>query len=519
MLLLDRESHDLEELAGELLGNLVGVEFRVAGGGSQRGGDGGVHGDRGRHLIYEARRLDESQFDDRSIRGEIDEAVERDPALEAWILVTTRAVREQTTTAMDAAGRPRGIETLVVDWAPERLPRLAALCASAPPVVEAVVGEGCRDLLRAISSSAHYPGVLESIKRDLRAPAVGYELLRGASHARVRDVWTSSRKAEAVFGQNVAGGDAGAAHVQRVGPMAELDAWDCEARKGRNQPAVVLGREGRGKTWAIVDWLQSRLEQQPIVVLAPSNSITTPMSERSSLIDFITRCLRDLDHGVDRDRAFWEGRVQVLLRRPVAEGPVFTLFLDGLNEKPFFDWLLLFNTLQDEPFYGRVRVIASARAAFVAERMGDLQGRVWEATRVEVGLYDDRAGGEFDQKLRVAGVRRKDLPRSLVKLARVPRLFDLVIRLKDRLGGMDAVTEHRLFWEHGATAIPGTTFSATEWRSFVLELAREFRKGYEAASRRQVEELSGGSGDHAGRGLPARVVLDRRCVRAIGRFR
>ena len=142
----------------------------------------------------------------------------------------------------------------------------------------------------AISSSEHYPGVLESIKRDLLAPAVGYELLRRASHTRVRDVWTSPRKAEAVFGQNVAGGAAGSSHVERAGPTAELDVWDREARQVRNQPAVVLGREGRGKTWAVVGWLRARLEQQPIIVLAPSTSITTPMCERSSLIEFIARC-------------------------------------------------------------------------------------------------------------------------------------------------------------------------------------------------------------------------------------
>ena len=487
-LLLSGAPRKLEKLAGDLLGELIGVEFRVAGGGSQRGGDGSVHGKRGRHLIYEARQLDKSRFNDRSIRGEIDEAVQRDPALEAWILVTTRAVREQTVTAMEDAGRPRGIETLVVDWAPERMPRLAALCASAPSIVEALYGEACREPLSAISSSEHYPGVLKSVKQDLRAPAVGYELLRQASHARVRDVWAKPRKAEAVFGQNVAGGAAEAAHVERVGPMAELDTWYREA--GRDQPAVVLGREGRGKTWATVGWLRSRLEQQPIVVLAPSTSITTPLRERSSLVEFIARCLRDLNDVSDRDRAFWEKRVQVLLRRPLDEGPVFTLVLDGLNEEPSFDWLSLFNRLQDEPFYGRVCVIASARASFVAERMENLRGRVWQAKRIEVGLYDDRAGGEFDKKLTIAGLDRKDVPGSLVELARVPRLFDLVIRLRDRLGGLEAVTEHRLFWEHGATAIRGRAFSVTQWRSFVLDLATDFRKGIGARSLRQVEELS-----------------------------
>ena len=79
-LILEHSSKEFEGLACELLGRLVGVEFIRAQGGSQRGGDGGTHGDKSPRLIYEARRYDtDTSFNNRSIRGEIDEAVERDP--------------------------------------------------------------------------------------------------------------------------------------------------------------------------------------------------------------------------------------------------------------------------------------------------------------------------------------------------------------------------------------------------------------------------------------------------------
>ena len=89
--LLSVPSTKFECLAETLLGSLLGVPVRNSRSGDQRGGDGGVSGAGGRHLIYEARRYrDETRLDERSILGEIQQAVEREPYLEAWILVTTR---------------------------------------------------------------------------------------------------------------------------------------------------------------------------------------------------------------------------------------------------------------------------------------------------------------------------------------------------------------------------------------------------------------------------------------------
>ena len=472
--------------------------FGRARSGSQGGGDGGVHGEGGRHLIYEAKRYDVgTRFDNRSIRGEIDEAVERNPDLEAWILVATRDVPEQTLTAMEAAGRPRGIETLVVDWLPARLPRLAALCAWAPEAVKTFVGNECGGILAEIRSSEHYEEVLDSLKASVRDAAVGFDLLQEASHSRIREVWASRKTAESRFGQNVAGGEAGASHIRRPGPMAELDAWDIGELGSRDEPALVVGREGMGKTWAVIDWLQARLDRLPIVVLAPSTTLGAPITGRSALVAFIARCLRDLDRASERNEEFWEGRVARLLQRPRGEGAVLMLFFDGLNEEPSFSWQLLLNQLQDEPFHGRIRVVASARNSFVEERLGNFQEWAWKPTRIEVGPYDDNLDGEFDKRLDAAGLAREDLPMTLFELARIPRLFDLVTRLRDRLGGVDQVTVHRLFWEYGATALRANAFGPIEWRAFVLRLASEFLQGRNRQPRARMATLGGGQATSA----------------------
>lgn len=488
--LRNRPPQDLEKLVAELLGQLLGVTFTPARSGSQHGGDGGVHGDDGRHLVYEARRYGgRTRPKDREIRGEISEAVQRDPQIELWVLVATRDVPEQTVAAMESAASQQGIEAVAIDWLPARLPRLAALCASAPNAFEAVLGKGFEADLSDIASSPYYAEVLASIHASLQT--AGYEMLRSASHRRVLDIWADPDRALMLFNQNVAGGHANASHVRRSAASGELDVWHA-ASGAEKQPVLVTGRDGTGKTWAVLDWLQSRLDRLPITILAPSSSIPTSLSDRSALIDFVARSLRDLAADSARDLAFWEGKARRLLRRTADRGPVLTLFFDGLNERPSENWTRLLNLVQDEQFHSRVRVIASARSSFIDERLRDPRAFVRQPLRIEVGPYDDDPGGEFDRKLAAAGLMREDLPTSLADLARVPRLFDMVIALKDRLGGVAGVTVHRLFWEHGASSFQRTGFTSGGWPAFVLELARMFRDGARASPRSQVEELSAG---------------------------
>ena len=487
--LLEAPPRTLEELTANLLGRLIGVHFRRARAGSQQGGDGGVHGIDGRNLIFEARRYGEnSHLNNREIRGEISQAVSRDPALEVWILVTTQEVSEQTVSEMQSAGRQFGIDTVVLDWSPSELPRLAVLCASDPDSFEAEIGGDHRRLLDHIGSLADYQGVLQSIRDEMTAHAIGYELLRTASHELVRDVWSDQDKAQARFNQNVAGGAHGASYVSRAEPIAQLHNWFCV--KEQDPRGLIFGGEGTGKTWVAFSWLHEELDQLPIVILVPSSSIGGPIVGYDALIELLAEGLRDLDRSVVREIEYWKRRVARLLQRPAADGPAFLIFFDGLNEKPSLDWVALLSHWQDEPFNAHTRVLASVRESFLSERMRNLSGLGWQPTRIEVGPYDLTPGGEFDEKLRVAGLTRKDLPHSLIDLARVPRLFDLVIQLRERLGDVQKVTIHRLLWEYGASAVPVSAFGKHGWRQFVLRLASEFRAGRNKRDLAEVEEIT-----------------------------
>ena len=488
--LLNAPPANLERLAGCLLGRLLGVPVRIPRAGDQRGGDGGVAGAGGRHLIFEARRYKEgSRLDERSIVGEIQQAVNRNPALEAWILVTTLEVSEQVETAIIDSAQKNGIGAIIIDWLPQPLPKLAVLSARYPECFETEIGEGNGPLLANIAAAHGYDCTLQAIKSELDIWTIGYESVRQASHARVREIWGSSRKASAKFGQNVAGGEEGAHYVRRSDLTEYLDAWSEAAGSGR--VGALIGPDGVGKTWAAIDWLQLRLDRLPTVVLAPTSAIGDGISGVSDLISFIARYLRDLTEM--RTESFWEQRVRRLLQRPVDEGPAFLLFFDGLNQRASFDWPGVFMQLQGEPFHQRTWTLMSARTSFFDERLTGLHMLIAKPERIEVGRYDLSHGGTFDQKLKLAGLLREDLSEGLLKHAAVPRLFDLVVQLKDSLGDAREVTVHRLLWAYGASTIVTSTdgaFSEHGWRRFILELAEEHRDGNRKSTVRRVIDLS-----------------------------
>ncbi|MDE0029964.1 MAG: hypothetical protein OXU42_11260 [Deltaproteobacteria bacterium] len=486
------ETQTLERFAGFALGSLLGLPFRHARSGDQRGGDGGTSGFGDRHLVFEARRYKHStRLDERSIRGEIDQAVERHPDLEAWILVTTQEVPEQVHDAIDRKAHSLGIGAIIIDWARHPLPRLAALAASSPDIFATESGQDLSALLAQIAQLSGYAHTLEAIQTELESWVIGFDAARNASHERVHEIWNSRRRAQAKFKQDVAGADDSAQHVSRPTLNYRLDAW----LDGPDDGAVgaLVGLDGVGKTWAAVDWLQLRLDRLPIVVLAPSSALGSTGTDTTSveLINFIARYLHDVSEV--RDVSHWEKRVRRLLGRPVDHGPVFLIFFDGLNQLPSHAWISVLQQLEDDPFHQRTRTLISTRTTFFEDRLHRLQSLIASPHRITVENYDLNLGGEFDRKLDLAGLSRDDLPDHLVHHAAVPRMFDLIIQLRSQLGDVGDITVHRLLWAYGASAVQASStgaFSEREWRRFLLELAADHKDGSHRSTVQRIEALS-----------------------------
>ena len=471
----ERDSSKFEKLVAALVGHLLDVPIAVASSGYQHGADAGPAGQQGRRFRLESKKYsDKTRFDERELRGEIAQAVARDDALEAWILITTRTVSEQLRQSLDESGDQHGVPVLVIDWMEDTIGPLAALCASAPDLVETIfsnaAGRAARDL------QLRSDDAIDRLKRNLQSWCLGFESLRKISHERLDKIWNNPKESAAVFGQNVAGGST-EKKVKRKSVHDSLDHWWSGPARD-DAPAVVMGREGVGKTWATLHWLIENQSEQPVILTIPSSAVAgnSAVSD-TDFMHFLAERLYALTNVRGPDH--WHRRLDRMLRRPGHEGPSITVWFDGLNQQPSVSWLDLLKVLQSESFGGRIRVIVSTRKHHFENRLSRLNGLVEPSAPIEVGRYDAEPGGELEQMLAYEGLRREDLRQDVLEMARTPRLFDLVVRFRGRFGETEPITLHRLLWEYGRDTLgvrAGKSFSTREWIEWLKAIASSHRE-------------------------------------------
>ncbi len=177
----NKRASTLENLAAALLGRLLGVPIAVAKSGFQHGGDAGPAGQQGRRFRLECKKYsDTTSLSNRELLGEIDHALARDEALEAWFLVATRSVPEQLMQDLIRKGEKIGVPIVILDLRDHEIAPLAALCAFDPNLVEAVFSNEAGALARALQPIS--VDAISMLRRNLQSWCLGFEALRTQSH-------------------------------------------------------------------------------------------------------------------------------------------------------------------------------------------------------------------------------------------------------------------------------------------------------------------------------------------------
>jgi hypothetical protein len=484
----------LEHLAAEIVERLLTMPIAVAKAGFQHGGDAGPAGIQGRHFNIEAKRYkSKTSLNDRQLQGELMQALSCDAGLECWILVSTRSVPEQTQNSLRKLGNEHGFPVLIYDSSIHSLP---ALCSFAPDLVQEWIGTEAAECASALT--AELAEAVQSIQRDLDVWQIGYESVCFDSHCRFERIWNSVKDSKAFFGQNIALGMG--KRIRRKTAIEALDKWWSDKEKIES-PAVLIGREGVGKTWAVADWVKNHLSDLPILLMVPASAASgfsdaTP----ADIIRFLAGQLYDLCRV--RDEEYWIQRVERFLKRPPENGPAFIVFLDGLNQASALRWIEPLLSLQVEPFAGRVRVILSTRSSFFEGRLDQLRALPVAPQIIQLASFDDTQGGELDSMLQLHGLTRKDLRPELLKISTNPRLFSLIIQLRAQLRDDGKISTPRILWEYGCNSLgirEKASFSEREFREFLSDLGNRLHGNHLKAtfSSRSLSDIVAGPNNDA----------------------
>ena len=102
---VESDASKFEHLASALLSRLLDIPIAVAKSGFQYGGDAGPAGQQGRRFRLECKKYsDTTNINERELLGEIDQALSRDSALEAWLL-SFNTFRSRTDTPVACSTR------------------------------------------------------------------------------------------------------------------------------------------------------------------------------------------------------------------------------------------------------------------------------------------------------------------------------------------------------------------------------------------------------------------------------
>jgi hypothetical protein len=482
-----------ELLAGSFTSRLLDdTPIYIAKSGFQFGADGGTTGLRGRRLRIECKRyLENTALNPRFLAGEVTQACQHDPYLEAWVLISTKSVSETERNQAVKACETFGVAPLVFDWtfpiSGNGLCALAALCAEWPDLVETHATKSAATFARALKSELG--NTILDLRKDLEVWSLGFRALRAMSHQRLKRIWNDKAESLRTLNQEASGGSDIAHLLKRTLPRGNLTAW--WSTKSTGSVCVVAGVEGVGKTWVALDWTNDSLDALPIVVVAAATafggSVALAEVEIRNYLAAVFQSWAPLHVPLE----YWRARVERLLKRPPSEGESVFLFIDGLNQNPAVRWEKLAQTVQVESLSGRLRLLVTTRASFF-ERAPRQFGRLtFPNAIVPVDRYDRP---ELDEMLRMYGMKRTDMHGALLDLAAVPRLFPLVQRLKDSSALQSEASVTRLLYEYGRDVLQqrqGESLTEEAWTGWLIKSARRYREGIERAKVRgqNLEEV------------------------------
>ena len=466
--LQDAPPSALEELTADLLSRLLDIPFTVASTGNQFGADAGTAGYLGRHLRAECKRYsDATPVSEQEAFGRVSRALHHDELLEVWILVTTQTVSEQVQLSLRRFGERNGLPIVIVDWSRGDMPFLAALCTVAPESVGHTISEPAQEAAAALVATAE--NTLEELKRDLESWSLGFPSIRTRSLDHLNAIWHDPRQAKAVLGHDTAGG-AGSARVSRKLPNDELTTW-WNNRSSSFPPAVIVGREGTGKTWATLGWLIAHQNSLPVVLVIASSAVTRDCAQSAAGFKrFLAAQLNDLAP-IERGEIYWCRRLDQWLAGPTDAGPYLLLVFDGLNQHSTVPWLRLLQQTQSSEFMGRLGVVLNTRTDHFSSKLEKCRALEDAPTIVTLRNYDD---DEMDQMLHFHGLTQNDLASDVLMLARTPGLFDIVLHLREELPST-GLTVHRVIWEYGRDTLGRRGTTEDDWLDWLREVARKGR--------------------------------------------
>lgn len=498
-----------EGFVRDCLEETLGTRFRLMKSGHQDGAD--IRSDAPSNLLQVAlegkRYGNATPLPTEELQRKIVSAAESSPALDLWVLVTTRSISSTDREKLNETGARHGIATAVLDVADSGgLPSALNLLAANAPVAIGRHFAGATDIaawLETIRDANGFAARLGRVLEPFKRQDVGYAAARSASAAWLVEAMSDEATARARLDSFAGLEVEGAIVIPRAAVEQQLDAW---LESGPAAPLGLLGDEGVGKTWSFLGWWRRRMDeapdQLPLTLIVPASAIAGVGNVGGP--DLIARLLNE--RIPIRNEEFWRRRLALWALEPSAT-PRILLVIDGLNQQPeFLKWQQIIQPLFDSDWQGLFTAAVTCRTSWWNGDLKALATVVPSFQAIQVPIFDE---AELDEILGRFKLERSEFSPEMQAILAIPRYCQLAIRRREELADSGDITVERLIyedWRHRIARV-GADLAPTEdeFRAFITEQGTALRSALddgpepELTRREMIEALDRDSG----RGEPA----------------
>lgn len=427
-----KKGEPFEELVAKLLELLLEIPFVLAKSGTQPSGD--ARSLTGEISVQTKNYSKGKPPSDTEIEGDIRRAYRTLRDLDVYILAISRDVAQLHDT-LDAIVEDTGLDIVALELSDE-LSDLGALCATFWEDISSFfnpsdINQEFSDWVQIASADLKTKEQLKQVHLKLKEGIQTRHQVYQDAKEYLRRRFASSTNHISRFKYPI---DLSKA-IDRASLESHLTSWWNTPGK----PICYLeGEEGIGKSWLAAKWVESICEDKEIVSFWLDSDLWKGCE---SLDDLFETCLKTIP-GYHNEKKI------VKLRYKIRDfwWPPTLIVLDGVNEQ---DTTESTKQILDEYFThgneleGKIRI----RLLLTTRPLRNSRYNMWdECERISVGSFNE---AEFSQALSREGLSLSNIHNSLgdLDLIRIPRYFQIWIRLSKQFQSSSIVTKEMVLWE------------------------------------------------------------------------
>ncbi|MXX94961.1 MAG: NACHT domain-containing protein [Gammaproteobacteria bacterium] len=476
------ETGDLgfEEFAHDMISELSSERFHLVSSGRQHGAD--VRSDpiNKSRVHIECKRYVKSPLPVGTLKAKLVDAASSNKQIDTWILVSTKDVDASARDELHEVGLRFGVGVCVFDTSATQssLCDLVVFAANAPIVCRKYFAENSKaeEAVQTIRNLSAFNGRLDQLKKTLQHSSLFYE-----NACKMSRVWLTESQSTVEHSKSRLGGihnldDPNEVVISRKNLLDSIESWYLES----DRILAVLGDEGMGKSWLVLNWvneLLSRIDQHLLTIYVPATNIEVDV--HTTIAAALARMGAKNLRASDSNEEFWKRKVT--LWESSDQKPVSVLFIiDGLNQHIHFKaWASWLQPLLEPELGIRYRVVITCWPLWWTKDLFALQSLTPPPEELNVGGFEDE---ELNALLKHVCISRCKFSQPVIDLMKSPRLAKLSIKHHNALQDSGDITAARLVYEDHKETYKSRHRRAgltdSEFREIITQLGQKIRTDF-----------------------------------------